>query len=237
MKLQKIDKLILLFLVLALIFLNYPAVDNFLEKTFSGKQEAFVERIIDGDTIETDIGNVRLLGINTPEKGERYYEEAKSFLENEVLNKNVTLEFIGDKQDKYRRTLAYIFLGNENINIKVVEEGFANYYFYDGRDKYSDELEEAWDKCLNNNQNLCEKSDKSYAQCVNIINFDSLINLCQFSCNIINWTIKGEGREKFIFNSTLEKNFQVKFKLDITNSGGSLFLRDEDGKLVEWKKG
>jgi micrococcal nuclease len=235
MKLKQIDKLILVFIVLALISLNYQPIDNFLEDTFSSQQEVFVERIIDGDTIESDIGNIRLLGINTPEKGEFYYEQAKDFLENELLNKTVILEFTGDRYDKYNRTLAYIFLDSENINIELVKVGLANYYFYEGRDRYSNELEDAWQSCINDKINLCEPSQHQCSLCINI-NSNLIINNCGFNCNIINWTIKGEGRDKFIFNQTLAQNSQVSFELDLTNTGGSLFLKDEKGKLVEWKK-
>jgi len=43
---------------------------------------AIVPRIIDGDTIELQNGErVRLLGINTPEKGQPYYEEATNRLQ------------------------------------------------------------------------------------------------------------------------------------------------------------
>ena len=40
-----------------------------------------VTRIIDGDTIEVGNNTVRLLGINSPEKGEIGYNEAKAFLQ------------------------------------------------------------------------------------------------------------------------------------------------------------
>ncbi len=44
----------------------------------SGTNLVEVVRVIDGDTIEIDNGNiVRLLGIDSPEQGECYYEEAK----------------------------------------------------------------------------------------------------------------------------------------------------------------
>ena len=72
--------------------------------------------------------HVRLLGINTPERGELYYSEAKEFLEREVLGKVVYLERNG--KDKYYRDLGYLFsITGENINSKIVEEGYANYYF------------------------------------------------------------------------------------------------------------
>src|SRR3972149_7497913 len=102
---KQIDKLILLFFILAVLSLFYPPIDNFLEQTFSATQTVFVERAIDGDTIETEIGNIRLLGINTPERGESYYNEAKAFLASRIFNKTVELEFVGERIDKYNRTL------------------------------------------------------------------------------------------------------------------------------------
>lgn len=236
---KKIDRLIIIFGILAILSLLYSPIDSFLEKTFSSKQEVIAERIIDGDTVEIlredNLTSVRLLGINTPERGEIFYDEAKQFLKDNVENKTIGLEFVGEKYDKYRRILAYVFLGNENINLKMVENGYANYYFYDGRDKYSDELEEAWDKCIENKVNLCEPSTNECVMCINI-NSGFIVNTCSFSCNINGWIIKGEGREKFVFNSTIQSNQQIKFNLDLSDSSGSLFLRDEKGKLVEWKK-
>ncbi len=235
MDIKNIDKLILVFVILAILSLNYSAIDKFLEKTFLAKSEVFVERIIDGDTIESNMGNIRLLGINTPERKEQYYEEAKEFLGLNIFNKTIQLEFGKDRRDKYNRTLAYLFFQGRNINVEMVENGFANYYFYDGRDKYSDELEDAWQICLNNRINLCEPSKHICSSCINV-NSTFIVNPCSFSCDVTNWTIKGEGRDKVIFNQTIiQPNGKAMFKLDLANSGGSLFLRDREGKLVVWK--
>ena len=40
----------------------------------------FVDRVVDGDTFESNGSKFRLLGINTPEKNERFYQEAKNYL-------------------------------------------------------------------------------------------------------------------------------------------------------------
>jgi len=229
---------LLIILIVALIAINYPAIDNLLEKFLNTSQQAHIERVIDGDTIvaENNNNSIRLLGINTPERGEFLYDEAKSFLEHLVLGENVTLEFTGDRYDKYNRLLAYVFLDGENVNVNMVENGFANYYFYSGRDKYSDELEEAWEICIENNINLCEKSDELCGKCVDIEeNGGFIINNCTFQCSITNWQVRGEGREKFIFaEQTLAPGEKTYFALDISNTGGSLFLRDDKGGLVKW---
>ena len=234
---KRVETKFLVVLLIFLLIINYPFLDNLLKDFLDESQTVFAERVIDGDTI--DIGNesVRLLGINTPERGEQGYEEAKDFLVQQVLGKNVTLEFVGERYDKYGRILAYVFLNNTNINMKMVENGFANYYFYSGKDKYSDDLLDAWNKCLDNRINICEPSTNICGQCIEIED-NKIKNSCNFSCNIIDWQVKGEGREKFIFSEqTLFPGADSRFALDLTNSGGGLFLRDEQGKLVDWKSG
>jgi endonuclease YncB( thermonuclease family) len=67
---KKKEITILISLVVLLVILNYNFLDSKVESFFLGDQseKTVVERIIDGDTIVTEIGNVRLLGINTPER-------------------------------------------------------------------------------------------------------------------------------------------------------------------------
>ena len=46
---------------------------------------------------------IRLIGINAPEKGEKCYEEAKEFLEYFVLGKEITLERdVEDKEEEIK---------------------------------------------------------------------------------------------------------------------------------------
>jgi endonuclease YncB( thermonuclease family) len=232
---HKKEKIFLIALFAILLILNYKTLDGFLIKTFDNKNEVLVKRIVDGDTIVANNETIRLLGINTPERGEKYYLQAKEFLEKKILNKNIKLEFVGETQDKYYRTLAYVFLDDKNINVEIVKNGFANYYFYDGKDKYSKDLENAWTKCLEDKINLCKPSSHKCSSCVAVNSKKSIINNCEFSCDINNWEIKGEGRKKFIFNKTINSGETLEFDLDISSSGGTLFLRDSDGDLVFWK--
>lgn len=231
---------VLLLVVLLFIFiaLNYSFLNHLTQNLLDERETAHVTRIIDGDTIETNRTNetsIRLLGINTPEKGEFLYQQAKDFLSKQVLNKTVVLEFTKDKTDKYGRTLAYVFLDGENINVKMVENGFANYYFYSGRDKYYSDLLQAWASCIINSTGLCERSEDQCAKCIKISSESTITNSCILSCNIKNWTIETEGREKNTFNQTLNPAADAEFSLDLANSGGTVFLRDNEGKLVTWK--
>ena len=79
-----------------------------------------VTRIIDGDTFELASGEtIRLLCIDTPEKGEQGYEEATLFLENLLLNEEPTLEPDIQDKDKYNRSLRYVYLNETFINKEI----------------------------------------------------------------------------------------------------------------------
>jgi len=110
-----------------------------------------VERVIDGDTIELSNGEmVRYLGIDTPEvrikgdSGKWIYEPqpfalaAKDVNRSLVEGKEVRLEFDVEKRDKYKRLLAYCFIGDEFVNAKLLEEGMALLYTSPPNVKYTD---------------------------------------------------------------------------------------------------
>ena len=250
---------LLIFLSVILFSVNYPFLDGTITDFLANDETVFVSRIVDGDTVIGNNESIRLLGINTPEKKEKYYSEAKEFLEKRILNKTVQLKFGKERKDLYNRTLAYIFLDNKNINLEIVENGFANYYFPSGEDSYYENFQEAWNECLEREINLCEKSDNICSQCIELKDFNvksqEIIfhNKCSLQCDLTNWEIKDEGRKKFIFPKFIlggNKEFSVKVgngtnTKDIlfwrgetyvwTRTGDTLFLRDSEGKLVLWK--
>jgi micrococcal nuclease len=90
------------------------------------KYDNFVVKVVDGDTIKLASGReIRLLGIDTPEKGQPYYNEAKDFLERLILGKKVRLEKDVTNKDKYGRYLRYVFLKNIFVNVELVRKGYA----------------------------------------------------------------------------------------------------------------
>jgi len=256
---KKKNIIILVSLIIALLVINYPFLDKALQKFLTNYESVKVERVIDGDTIKSQNQSIRLLGINSPEKGELYYTEAKEFLENEILNKTVNLEYGKERYDKYQRVLAYVFLDNININLKLVEKGFGNFYFPSGKDNYYNKFKDAWEECINNNLNLCENSVNKCSSCIELreLNVNNqrviLYNNCNFSCDLTNWEIKDEGRKKFVFEDfVLNSGDEVEIVIGEginsddrlywsgeeyvwTETGDALFLRDEDGKLVLWE--
>jgi len=94
---------------------------------FKQAEIGFVSKVIDGDTVIINGESVRLLGIDSDERGYPCYNEAKKRLEEIVLDKEVLLEKGNEDMDKYNRRLRYIFLkGSEkSVNLKLVEEGLA----------------------------------------------------------------------------------------------------------------
>lgn len=259
MVLTKKETVFLISLIILLIAINYSWLDSLVINSFSNYEFAKIDRVIDGDTIKSNETSIRFLGINTPEKKEKYYQEAKDFLEQKVLNKTVQLEYGKDKTDRYNRSLAYVFLNNKNVNIELIESGLANYYFPSGKDVYYNDFKEAWETCLKNNKNLCEKSKNICAECIKLkeFNYNSqevvFYNSCDYDCDLNNWKIKDEGRKNFIFSSfNLKPKNEIKIKVGEgvnneeilfwtgeeyvwTKTGDTLFLRDSDGKLILWE--
>ncbi len=252
------DIFLLIFLILLFFIINYHFIDNQIENFLEDYEVGIAGRIVDGDTAIINGNSTRFLGINTPERGEKYYAEAKNLLSELILNKTIKMEYGKDRYDKYRRKLAFIFLEEKNINIELVRNGFANVYILDDK-KYERELKEAWNECIEKGKNLCEKSEDKCAECIELKKLDYktqeiiFYNNCSFNCDLSGWSVKDEGRKKFIFeNFILNKNKEVKIavgnKTDSdnilfwkgsdyvwTSTGDTLFLRDEKGKLVLWK--
>ena len=89
-----------------------------------------VRQAYDGDTILLDDGRkVRYLGINAPEFQEPFYLKAKRFNESLVLGREVRLEFDAERTDTFNRLLAFVYIGDQMVNARVVQEGLAHAFF------------------------------------------------------------------------------------------------------------
>jgi endonuclease YncB( thermonuclease family) len=252
-------KLLLFFLLFLIFFLNYTFLNKvfttYFEDLILEEQKGFlVTSVTDGDTIKIGNQTIRLLGINTPEKGEPYYQEAKEYLSSLILGEEIQLKYGKQKYDKYQRILAYVFLNNTLINIKLIEQGYANPYFFEKEDFYYEKFILEWEKCKIKNKNLCSSSSSFCRHCIELKSFSQeqqffeFKNVCNFSCNLTSWTLHGQGRRKFNFpqvilssnkslfliigNKTSSENILYWDEVPVFSKTDSIYLRDELGKLV-----
>ena len=102
----------------------------FSDKTTPIPPNTVIE-IIDGDTFKIASGQtVRLLCIDTPEKGSPGYEEAKSFLEERILYSAVDLQSEGQDTDLYGRLLRYVYLNGDLINKEIILNNHSKLYIF-----------------------------------------------------------------------------------------------------------
>lgn len=97
-------------------------------------------RIIDGDTVETSVGTVRLIGVDTPERGECGYAQAIESA-GDVVATGDTLTLVlpegTDDEDKHGRLLRYVETQDGvDLGLAQLEAGMATPR-YDSTDGYA----------------------------------------------------------------------------------------------------
>ncbi|MDO4283250.1 MAG: thermonuclease family protein [Clostridia bacterium] len=137
-------------------------------------QEAYVKRVVDGDTIIATINNedyrVRLIGINTPESTteiEPYGKEASNYTSSILTGKTIYLEKDVRNTDKYNRLLRYVWLEipneisedeirNKLFNADLLIKGYAELFTYPPDVKYVNYFKTFENEARNNCQGLWE---------------------------------------------------------------------------------
>ena len=107
--------------------------------TRSFKLSGSVVHVVDGDTIDVSFAagrreRVRLIGVDTPERGQCYFTRATNVTTRLAANKRVVLQ--GDAtqatRDKYGLLLAYVWLpGGHDLGLQLLRAGVARVYVYD----------------------------------------------------------------------------------------------------------
>lgn len=99
------------------------------ELTPSTGDLATVVEVIDGDTIDVNIGGnvyrVRYIGVNTPELDEACSAEASAANAGLVEGQAVRLVKDVSETDQYNRLLRYVYIGETFINAELVRQGWA----------------------------------------------------------------------------------------------------------------
>lgn len=104
-------------------------------------EQVLVREVIDGDTVILEDGRrVRYLGIDTPEIGEYYYEEAAERNRELVEGKVVELQPGSRDVDDYGRLLRYVYIDGMFVNAELVAQGYAKAYRKGPIERHSEEL-------------------------------------------------------------------------------------------------
>ncbi|HGH5468639.1 TPA: thermonuclease family protein [Staphylococcus pseudintermedius] len=160
--------LILAIAIVVLIFQYINGDGPFKKSSTDVRGESYlVKRVIYGDTIIIDKDGqderVRLIGVDTPETVkpntpvQPYGKAASNFTKKHLTNQRVRLEYDREPKDKYGRTLAYVWLGDEMFNVKLAKEGLARAKFYPPNDKYRILIEQAQKEAQKKQLNIWER--------------------------------------------------------------------------------
>jgi micrococcal nuclease len=142
-------------------------------------ETATVVRVIDGDTIEVDLGGlrytVRYIGMNTPEtnhpsRGVEFYgTEASERNRQLVEGMTVRMERDVSSTDQFDRLLRYVYVGDQMINALLVSDGYAVAKAYPPDVKFADVFEELQQQAMDKGRGawatspaLAEACDPSY---------------------------------------------------------------------------
>lgn len=117
--------------------------------------ETKIKKVVDGDTVITEDGvEIRLIGIDAPEKERFFYQESKKVLKKLVENKKVKVEFDIVKRDKYGRILGYLFIDTIFVNAYLLREGFAFIYTFPPNTKYVDIFRKNLEKAIESKKGM-----------------------------------------------------------------------------------
>lgn len=101
---------------------------------FSAEIKGKVVGVSDGDTItildSLDKGRfrIRLDKIDAPEKKQAFGNRSKQFLSSLIFGKDVSVRF--KKIDRYGRVVGIVYCNGKEVNLVMVQEGFAWHYSY-----------------------------------------------------------------------------------------------------------
>lgn len=215
-------------IILIILFIYIPVSAEKIEVTLS--------KCIDGDTAIFVIGNerkkVRFLAIDTPEiakqdtDAEPLGEEASLYTCHELENANkIELEYDekSDKEDKYDRVLAWIWVNNELLQEKIVKEGLAKVKYVYNDYKYIDLLYKSQDEAIKNKKGLWADYvpktftvtliDGESTKIIKVIENDTIeeIVLNKEGYTFLGWYL---NNQKFDFNSKINDNITLVAKYE-----------------------
>ncbi|MEK6850433.1 MAG: thermonuclease family protein [Nanoarchaeota archaeon] len=241
--------LVIALLITGIIFLDIFFFNNFIKRDNKAIEKVVLSRVIDGDTIVLgDNRTIRLLNINSPEKGTHNAELSKDFLK-KFENQSIKLVITGI--DKYSRNLARIYsLDLTYLNLELVKKGLASKFLVDKNELSI--FSNAELNAIKNSQGMWNKSE--YFNCFeSSINKEKELVAIKNHCSTISfngWYLKDESRKIYLFNNIylgsiiLHSNVGEDNETDVfwnskqdiwNNDRDSLYLFDEKDKIVHYQ--
>lgn len=135
--------------------LEQPNVSTTTVQNLPTKEK--VKRVIDGDTIELANGQiVRYVGVNAPNNGEPFEEEATEANSKLVSGKTIMIEYDAYTSDRFGRVLAYPTVDGKNVVVELARQGMVKVTIYEDRRKlkYQDELLKAQEEAKKNRRGV-----------------------------------------------------------------------------------
>lgn len=207
-----------------------------------GFEVAVVERVIDGDTIELSDGRtVRYIGIDTPEtkhptkNKECFGVQASDFNEQLVAGRTVRLEKDVSETDRYGRLLRYVWLDEDMVNLRLVQEGYASAASFPPDVKYQQLFFEAEADARSESFGLwrtCQTGDPVEALNQTIDEAEQNISQpdTQFNC-----TIKGNISDNGLLYHLPDCPSYNQTKIDVSQ-GERWFCSEDEAVAAGWTK-
>ena len=103
-----------------------------------------VLKIADGDSFTLIKENreleIRLYGIDCPERAQPFHAKAKKFTGNMLQSGEIRIEVVD--RDRYGRTVAWVYVDSLSVNEALVRHGLAWHYKHYSRDRNLAQLED-----------------------------------------------------------------------------------------------
>lgn len=225
-----------------------------------------VRTVIDGDTIELSDGEkVRYIGINTPERNQKYYKEARDLNMALVQGKDVTIEYDALKKDQYGRTLGYVFVDSVLVNQEIIKAGLAFVYSEHSTIKHFDAFLRTEKEAKEKHIGIWTKSNAKIK--INTVHFNAqgkdeeyvngewidLVNTGAQDMSISGFALQDESNNQFIFpnyslgprssvriysgkgRNTREALYWGSLHPIWNNDGDTVFLFDNKNQFIESK--
>jgi len=171
-----------------------------------------VKQVYDGDTVLLEDGRkVRYLGINAPEYQEPYFLKAKRFNESLVLNREIRLEYDQERADAYGRLLAYVYVGNQLVNARIVREGLAHAFFIGSSRNHDALLLETQEQARRQRAGIWSNGgDKKTLKITSVYRADPktsegpasyvrIANLSSKAVRLAGYTLSNENGQRYVF--------------------------------------